>query len=116
MPYTAIQTLGWLATHSKWERVYNVNRSFRACHEQHGGSGGSSCRLFARRGIHKKGGRKIVVFKSLTARMSKVVKASRANDMTKGHWGCGMSDCRACCVLLAMFDEDMDKHGRREAK
>lgn len=122
MPYTALQTLGWLARCSKWERAFNVNRSFlrySAIHQQR------NCELVVGR---KKGrGRKrsrrglVVVFKT-TAQKAAVKmekgeyggrgelskRAQETKALTKGHQGCGMLDCRVCEALFGMWCGELE--------
>lgn len=57
MPYTALQTLGYLARCSNWERIYNINRTpYRKGKT-------TNCRLLAYRARYRKSGRKVVVLK-----------------------------------------------------
>jgi hypothetical protein len=57
MPYTALQTLGYLARCSNWERIYNVNRA------PHRRAKTTACKFYAHRGKYKKSGRKVLVLK-----------------------------------------------------
>ena len=75
MPYTALQTLGYLASCSNWERIYNINRPRSTKRTR--------CRLVAYSTKYLKSGRKVVVFKR-TAAGSKWAPA------------CGYVDCGVC--------------------
>jgi hypothetical protein len=57
MPYTALQTLGYLARCSNWERIYNINRA------PHRKAKTTACKLYAYRAKYKKSGRKVLVLK-----------------------------------------------------
>lgn len=94
MPYTALQTLGWLARRNKWERMY--------AYPLHRGNGGR-CRLRAvmattiTRTKHKRQcvarkGRKILVIK----------RTGPGNSM---NWfaenpPCGLLDCAKCGFFI----------------
>lgn len=129
MHYTALQTLGWLATHSTWERAYNVNRAFL---RHTSGYHAQKCSIIVGRkktqrrlGQHKskKGKQLVVVFKTaIPIHASAITKAKKAAvgrmgrsaeveavDVAEGHLGCGMLDCRVCGVFLELFCEDVEE-------
>lgn len=126
MPYTALQTLGWLARCSKWERAYNINRAFRrrsSAHVQRRGCGLLVCRKkkemrFRGHGRAKRG--LVVVFKT-AARNAGVAKyggvkrvdgkEEKAQRLLRGHLGCGGLDCRVCGVLFGCFCADLEALG-----
>ena len=64
MPYTALQTLGWLASCSNWERIYNAAKVPRSSRKRVG----SNFRLVVCRGQYKKSGRQVLVFKPVGQR------------------------------------------------
>ena len=81
MPYTALQTLGYLARCSNWERIYNINRTpYRK-------GKATNCRLFAYRARYKKSGRKVVVLKRSGPRKI----------------ACGCGACCVCGKFIGMY-------------
>jgi len=87
MPYTALQTLGYLVRCSNWERIYNINRTpYRKGRT-------TNCRLFAYRARYKKSGRRVVVLKRTGPRKI----------------ACGCGACYVCGRFIDMFVDDVEK-------
>ena len=136
MPYTALQTLGWLAHHSKWERAFNVNRAFLR-HAQ--GLEGDKCGIVVGR---KRGGKRshggdglgrrrkrqralVVVFKAIVGtgnwkdgmrgrrqcRKSLRQEAKGKMVLPRGHAGCGALDCKFCGKLAGMCCRELEGQG-----
>lgn len=124
MPYTALQTLGWLASYSKWERAYNVNRAFLRYTTQ---QQEQKCSILIattkaqkkkrREERNGKGRSLTVVFKTMAAKGgAKVAKCKSAGEqemqqglsVVKGHAACGLLDCKVCSVFFGIFCEDTE--------
>lgn len=126
MPYTALQTLGWLARRSKWERAYNVGRAV-ASQSASVGLQMRDCRVAVAR-VEPRQGRKrspkrglILVFKPVASPYQKIFgaksslteqvgsqQAKRDLSLLRGHVGCGMLDCKVCSMFFGLFCQEAE--------
>ena len=79
MRYSALQTLGYLARSSKWERIYNTNRPRKTKKNR--------CRMTAYRAKLKKSGQRLVVIKRVAVGTGRIVP-------------CGCLDCGVCKAFV----------------